>query len=117
MGKEVQSLGEEAEDDRATFRCARMEWEGEIARAEQKAHDVAWTLGEELAKLKPLVEKHEGVWTSMERFREKVSGSIVSQEDFERVTGKVDHLQEALAQTLSVHTQAGDSKCNLEAQK
>jgi len=108
--RKVKALEEDAEGDRVALRRARTEWEGEIARVNEQARDLGWTLEEELAKLKPLVEKHEEEWNAIDQRQEELSNEMAELGSFKAVAANMEHLQQALSQALAVreHTEKGE---------
>jgi hypothetical protein len=104
----IKTLEEDLTDDRVTFRQAQVGWEDDVARIDDKTRELGWALRDELAKLRPLVEKHDEAWKWMEQFREKVPDELLTMSALKDIASRVDQLHESSPQGLTVETRTGN---------
>jgi hypothetical protein len=102
----IKRMEDDLSDDRVTLRQMQVIWGDDVARIEDRIRELSWTLGDELEKLKPLVEKHDEAWKWMEEFREKVPGDLLTMDALKGIASRVDQLHERSSQELTVQTRA-----------
>lgn len=107
----IKRMEDDLSDDRVTLRQMQVIWGDDVARIEDRIRELSWTLGDELEKLKPLVEKHDEAWKWMEEFREKVPGDLLTMDALKGIASRVDQLHERSSQELTVQTRARNREC------
>jgi hypothetical protein len=117
MERGIKMVKEDMEDDRIEWRQAKDNWEDDIERVEGRIRDISWSFEVEIAKVKSLVEKHEEAVKVVEWTREKLPDGSTTLAFLQEVAGRVDHLQTALSQTLTVQTRAGNCKFHHKQRK